>query len=220
MSIVKVRRGPSSGLRFLEHSWLLFPFLAGATLRLRHLWDQPLLDDETAAVRAVLTMEPTALLSTFARQDFCRTTAAIARLLYEAGLPLSEWMFRLPGLLAGLATMILLPLTARRLHGNRLEAQIFAWLLAISPLLIVYSRIARSYMPMILLAALSTLQLVRALPSERLPPFLGAAILGLGAVWFHPISVPFLLGVFATGGVVLFIDRSSRAEEASQDRHH
>ena len=83
----------------------------------------------------------------------CSSTSAFPTTAFRSGiydwmlahwLGLSETAMRLPMLLSGLATLVLFPLFAARRFGYPVAA-LFAVLLAISPLLVLYSRMARPY---------------------------------------------------------------------------
>src|SRR5262249_2941301 len=109
---------------------------------------------------------------------------AFYKLWGMAGGGLSEMVIRAPVLLAGLALLGALPWAlARRLPARTLAA--YLWLLALSPLLIAYSRIARSYLPLVLFGLLAVLAFERFWHHGGWKP--AAAYVGLGAlaVWFH-----------------------------------
>ena len=197
----------------LPNFWLIAPFLLGTALRLWYLHDQPLLDDEVAAVRHTLALGPAQLLVTFDRQDIFRPVAAVARWLLERGVPLNEWTFRAPAVVAGLAALLVLPAAVERRYG-RSVANLFAWLLVVSPMLVLYSRIARSYLPAALLSALAVLRLTQAQRSPDRRPFLEAALLSVLAAWSLLLSVPFLAGAFFAVAIRVFLDRTSSGTAA------
>jgi hypothetical protein len=191
--------------------WLL-PVAAGAVPRLYRLGGQVLGGDELHAVRAALTHPLGALLATYQPTDTSLPLAALDRLLIDHGVPLSEALLRLPALAAGLLAppllALALALSAPGLsRGTRL---LWCWFLALSPLLVLYSRIARSYMPVVLLSAGAVLAFARWWPpagelasSGRGRP--GAALayvlLAALAVWFHLGAAPFVAAplLFALG---------------------
>jgi hypothetical protein len=110
------------------------------------------------------------------------------------GWGLSEIAMRLPMLLCGLVTLVVLPLyVAPRL--GRTTAAVFALLLAISPLLVVYSRLARPYAITLLLGWIAHAAFQRYHSSTRRHMAAGllygaAATL---AIWLHPVAAPFVL---------------------------
>ncbi len=119
---------------------------AGIALRFWNLRDQVLGGDELHAVRAALAQPLPALLTTYQLADSCIPLTALDRLLLDHGLALDEWRLRLPVLACGLAALAVLPALAHRRLAPAARP-LFAVLAAISPLLVLYSRIARSYMP-------------------------------------------------------------------------
>ena len=115
----------------------------GAALRLDQFAMQVLLDDEWHAVHQVLRRAPAAIVLELGHADY-----GIPLALYDWALArtigLSETAMRLPMMLCGLATIVVLPLAVAARIG-RAQTLAFALLLAISPLLVAYSQIARPY---------------------------------------------------------------------------
>jgi hypothetical protein len=179
------------------------PFVAGAVLRLWNLRDQILGGDETHAIRAALNFTLPKILVTYQVSDNCIPLTALYRLFMAAGVPMTEMAFRLPVLLCGLAALLALPAA---LEGRVGKGTILAyrWLVALSPALVLYSRIARSYMPMVLFS-FGAVMAFEAWWRTRSWRSGGAyVLLGALAVWFHlgagPIvAAPFL---FAAGEVL------------------
>jgi hypothetical protein len=192
--------------------------LAGAGLRLLNLRDQVLGGDELHAVRAALSQPLPALLTTYQLADSCIPLTALDRLLLDHGVALDEWRLRLPVLASGLAALLVLPALVRRRLAPA-AWPLFCALVALSPLLVLYSRIARPYMPATLLAFAACLAFESAtrpvaatVLDERArlagDPAAGwqregaaAAYVALGAlaIWFHlgaapVVSVPLLFG--------------------------
>jgi hypothetical protein len=178
--------------------WLLPPFVIGAALRLFHLAPQVLDGDEVHAVRAAVAMPLRAILTTYQESDNCIPLSALFRALLSSGVRLSEMGFRAPSILCGLLLLALLPLGAmRRLpRGATPVAVLFAWLLALSPLLVFYSRIARSYLPMTFFALAAAAAF--AAWWRTLKPAFGAAYVVLGglAVWLHLGAAPIVAAPF------------------------
>jgi hypothetical protein len=191
--------------------WLL-PFLAGAALRLWNLPQQILGGDEVHALRAALNLSLPEILVTYQTTDNCIPLTALDKLLMAAGLPITEMALRLPVLLCGLAALLALP-AAFAGRVSRGTVLVYRWLVAISPALVLYSRIARSYMPMVLFAfgAVMAFELWWRTRS-RLAGAAYVLLAGL-AVWLHlgagPIvAAPFL---FAAG------DALARRRELGRD---
>jgi hypothetical protein len=198
-----------SSLKRLAAVGLLPPVLLGAALRLYHLAPQVLDGDEVHAVRAAVALPLGTILTTYQESDNCIPLTALFRLLLSGGVRLSEISFRVPSIVCGLLLLLLLALLPLGLLSRfpRGVALAFAWLLALSPLLVFYSRIARSYLPMTL-CALAAAAAFAAWWRTLRPRFAVAYVLLSGlAVWLHlgaaPIvAAPFLfaLGDLAWGG--------------------
>lgn len=171
---------------------LALAFAAGATLRLWNLSGQVMGGDELHAVRAALQRPVSGILFTYQVSDNCIPLTLFDRLVLDTGWPLSEMVVRLPVLLAGLAMLVLGPWWAWRRLGPG-PAVVFAWLLALSPALVFYSRVARSYMPVALLgcAAVAAFEAWQRRGGWRL----AAAYVACAAVavWFHLGAAPLVL---------------------------
>lgn len=175
---------------------LLLALAAGAVLRLWNLPAQVMSDDELHAVRAALGNPISSILVTYQRVDNTIPLTALYRFLLDRGIKLSEMTVRMPAVLSGLALLALAPWwVARRLGWG--TAAVFAALLAVSPGLVFYSRIARSYAPIVLLGfcALVAFEAWWRRPDDWRR---GAAyvVLAALAVWFHLGAAPFVVSPF------------------------
>jgi hypothetical protein len=205
---------------------------AGVVLRLWNLRDQVLGGDELHAVRAALAQPLPALLTTYQLADSCIPLTALDRLLLDHGVALDEWRLRLPVLACGFAALLVLPALARR-HLTAAGWALYSALVAVAPLLILYSRIARSYMPATLLAFVA----VMAFERWWAPPGGAAAVAGSGpaapswqpamvyvgsaalAVWFHLGMAPMVVAplLFAAAELAL-TGGAGRGSGLSSDR--
>lgn len=166
--------------------------LLGTWLRLDQFFVQTLLDDEWHTVHQLVRSVPAQFLLTLGIADHSIAMTAYNWLLLET-IGLSETGMRLPSLLAGLASMPLLPLLMRGTLGWRVAA-VGVLLVAVSPLLINYSRMARPYALTLLLSFAVLALLARAIAGARARwGLVAAAALAAGlAVWLHALTVPFL----------------------------
>lgn len=188
---------------------VLAAFLLGALLRLWNLGPQVMSDDELHAVRAALGNPVSSILVTYQRTDNTIPLTAIYRVLLDCGVKLTEWTVRLPAVISGLLLLAVAPLWAARRFGWR-TATVFAFLLAVSPGLVFYSRIARSYAPIVLLGfgALACFEAWWRRPEEwRLGA--GYVVLAALAAWFHLGAAPFVVSpfLFAAGDGLIQRDR-------------
>jgi hypothetical protein len=192
--------------------WWWLPFLLlGTALRVFHLRQQVLEGDELHAVRAAASASLGAILGAYREADICIPLTALDRALMDAGCRLSEMGFRLPSVLAGAGALLLLPrLAAGRL--GRGGAGLYACLLAVSPLLVFYSRIARPYMPMTLAALLA----VAAFSAWwRTGAWRFAAVYVVAAalaVWLHLAAAPFVAAPFLCAAVDVVVPAAARGK--------
>ena len=124
-------------------SMLLGIFLAGSIVRLYRIADQVVIDDEWHALNAVQYHDFAWIFTHFGGADHSIPLALLYEFQYQL-IGLNEILMRWPMLLAGCAGLLLIPHLMRH-WLNRPERLVLAALLAISPLLIYYSRFARPY---------------------------------------------------------------------------
>ncbi len=194
--------------------WLLAAAIAaGAWIRLDQFAAQVLIDDEWHAVHQVLLHSPLEMFRDFGFADYSIPLGILD--WYESrAFGLSELAMRWPMLLCGLATLVLFPLyVAPRI--SRATALSFAALLAISPLLVVYSRMARPYGITLLLGFIAHAAFQRFHDRDGGGAAAGATYVSTAAlsIWLHPISAPFVLAPLVWA---LF---SRRARPPAQRRH-
>lgn len=184
--------------------WLLPPFLAGALLRLWNLPDQILGGDEIHALRAAVNLPLREILTSYQQTDNCIPLTALYKVLMGWGVPLSEMVVRLPVVLCGLAALLAMPLAFAGRVGRRV-AVLFAWLLAVSPSLVLYSRIARSYLPIVLLGFGAVVAFEVWWRTRSRLAGVGYVVLGALAIWFHLGAGPFVASpfLFAVGDLAL-----------------
>jgi len=162
--------------------------VAGSALRLHQLRDQVLVDDEWHALHALLAGSPLDVLRSFGTTDHS-IPLTLWDMLLEHTVGLTELGMRLPSLAAGIATLVVVPWLLRDVVGARASVAL-AWLLAIAPLHVFFSRYARPYEPAMLASSVALLGLYLATRKER--PWLRRAALA-GAVvapWLLPVVLP------------------------------
>lgn len=175
---------------------------AGGFLRLYRLGSQVLLGDELHAVRAVVSVPLPEILVRFSETDVCLPLAGLARLLLDRGRLLSETVFQAPVVAAGILLLVVAPLAVRRVAAPG-AALVFPWLLALSPGLVLWSRIARSYAPAILLAFAAAAAFFAWWRTGRGRWAAAYAVLGALAVWFSLVVAPVVGAPLLFGGLRL-----------------
>jgi hypothetical protein len=165
-------------------------------LRLAWLLRQVVSGDELHAVRVVLTEPLRQVLVTYHGSDNCLPLSAVYSLLIRLGVPLSELAMRLPVLLSSVAALVVVPLLVERVTDRR-TALTLGWLMAVSPPLVLYARIARPYGVLVLLGSVTVAVLWRW--SRRPTLITGAAagvLVGLTG-YVHLGALPFVLSPLA-----------------------
>ena len=187
---------PTGSASRLGWTALLLPVLVGAVIRLWNVRDQVLGDDELHAVRAATSMRLGSVLTTYHESDHSIPLTALYRGFIDLGGVLSETGMRVPILLCSIALPLLAPRLVAPLCGARV-ALLWSWALALSPLLVLYGRMVRSYAPVVLLATCGVIALLRFMRGERLA--LGGlyALCAALAIWLHPGAGPFVVAPLA-----------------------
>jgi hypothetical protein len=179
--------------------------LVGAGLRLFRLDQQVLTGDELHGLNGALARTTAEIVRewTYFGADYCIPLTALTRIAMDAGLVVDEALLRAPVLLAGIATVCVLPALWMRSVGGR-SAALMAWLLALSPLLVLYGRIARSYAPAVLLAWAAVAAFELAWRAHSRAAAVAYATCAALAVYFHLGTAPLVLAplVWAAGTLV------------------
>lgn len=180
--------------------WMLFVIVLGGYLRFWHLSSQALLDDEWHALNFVLNRSFTDVLI---QQGLGANSIPVNiyswLILHSTGW--SEPLLRIPSIVSGIAALIVIPLLVHRIWGNSV-ACITAALLAVSPVVIFYSRITRPYAPAMFLATVSILLIFSWLNTAKRRDLLLSVICGSLAIYYHlyaviPVGIPFVVALVA-----------------------
>jgi hypothetical protein len=118
-------------------------FVVGTLLRLYQLGAQILCEDEWHPIHSVLGLGYRDIFSHFGSADVSIPLTLLDKAAADT-VGLSEWILRAPVLAFALGSLVVFPLLVRRYHG-RAVGTAMAWLLAIWPIHVYYSRIARPY---------------------------------------------------------------------------
>jgi hypothetical protein len=198
-------------------AWSTLPFvLLGIWFRVWDLGQQPVLGDEMHALKSAAG-EGATLGTILAERGFPDVSIPLGLwnylLLNTVGL--ADWGRRLPMLVSGILFLVLLPHLIQRQLGAQC-AIIATGLAALSPVLIVFSRFARPYMPVTLLSLLALHFWLRHIEGKRyawsqalLATILGAAL--------TPICLPALGSLAVTAVTLRFI--KNRRLGKSRDTH-
>ena len=193
----------------LFYSFLGLAVILGAFLRIYLLPDQIILDDEMHALHALANHSYLFICTHFFPQNISTPLALIYKATGDM-IGLNEFTMRLPTLLTGIAIIIVLPLFLKGIL-NASSALICAYLLAISPILINYSRIARPYSIVVFLVMVSIFSFYRWLLENKTRWALTFVISSILSLYFHFLCAP---AIFATGafGLLKSIRKSNRTQ--------
>lgn len=181
---------PACGL----HSLFFCAILAGLWLRVTQLPQQMLFGDEWHAICTAARATFGEILTSFGRSDHSIPIALHAKLLMDT-VGLSEWGIRIPFLAAGTLSILVLPLLVRH-DVDRSSRVLFAWLLALSPTLVFYSRNARPYAVVVLLAFSAIIFFLRWWVEGKMHDALLYIVLTAVAAYLSVVMLPFLLTPF------------------------
>ena len=158
-------------------------------LRAQQLGRQVVIDDEWHAIHKLLASGYGGIVASFGQVDHSIPLTLLYKLAADT-VGLGEGILHLPPMIAGLATVALLTAWAWKRLGPEV-ALVFGWLLAASPLLVEFSRYARPYAFVVLLAAIAYIAADRWWKREggrgALAAWLACALL---ATWLHPLAGP------------------------------
>lgn len=181
--------------------------VAGAWLRLQQVGAQVLIDDEWHAVHQFVARTPGELFLDFGYADYSIPLGLLGWLEAQ-WFGVSELTLRGPMLACGLLTLVALPLYVVPRLG-RPTAALFALLLAVSPLLVIFSRMARPYAATLLVGWVAHAAYQRFADAGRergridvvaAATYAAAAAL---ATWLHPVIGPFVVAPLVWGFVAL-----------------
>lgn len=196
----------------LARAWpFVPPVLLGVFLRMFGLSGQILLDDEWHSLNFIQDKSFLEVLGTHGIGANCIPQNLINWIwLHTVGW--SEPLLFLPSVLFAAAGLLLFPVLVARLAG-RAVALFFAWLLAISPCLIFYSRIVRPYSMVLFFGFLALLGLALWTREGKTRWWLAYALSGFAAIYFHlyaalPVLAPLAALFFLT------LRRAGRAADA------
>lgn len=191
-----------TGSRAIGVGMVVILVLAGWVLRLEQFTAQVLLDDEWHAVHQLLAgRTPAELFRTFGHADYSIPLGLLYGL--ESRLfGLSELAMRWPMLLSGLLTLPLFAAWAWK-RTTPLATVVFTGLLALSPLLLLYSRVARPYAITLLLSWVALYAFYRWFTAAHDGIRWGVfyALAAALCAWLHPVTGPFLVAPFVLEGV-------------------
>ena len=181
--------------QMLRREWILLgAVIFGAVLRLYQLPGQLLFGDEWHAIFTAINSDYSQIVSNFGLSDRSIPITLYYKFAMNS-VGLEEWVIRAPFFLSGTLTILVLPLLVRSLVG-RFTSNLFAWLLALSPPLIFYSRFARSYSISLFCGFVAVIVFFRWWMAPNWRPAILYVILAAASAYLLLVTLPFVLGPF------------------------
>lgn len=190
-------------------AWLAFAsfLVLGVWLRCWAVGDQIVSDDEMHSLNALQWDSPWTIFTTFYEADIS-TPMTLIQMGIGATTGLSEVTARGPMLVAGIATLVILPWFAWREFGP-VVALIYAGLLSISPLLVFYSRWGRPYMITALLCGVAYFAFLRWWRTRERGAGAAYVLASALAAWFSVPAAPSVATPLAVGVVLALAEQSA-----------
>lgn len=161
---------------------------AGAALRVYQLPQQIVADDEWHAIHKLLESDYGGILKSFGANDHSIPLTLLYKVASDT-IGLSELVMRVPVLLTGIALVSIFPLAVFPMVGRR-TSEVFAWLVALSPLLIHFARTARPYGLTVALVPLALWTAWRWWRGNRVADAVLCALLIAASGYLHLASLP------------------------------
>jgi hypothetical protein len=169
-------------------------FLIGVWLRFRGIGAQIVFSDEIHALNAVRDHGYRYLFTHFAIYDACIPLTVYYRVLL-GNVGLNELSIRLPSLLAGCATILLVALFAWRRFGP-VTSLLASGILALSPYHVYLSREARPYPIVIFLILVAIAAVVHWTETSSPRALLATAPVSFLAIYFHLLALPLVAALY------------------------
>lgn len=195
MTVTRFRRAASAAAA-LGFCW----FVAGAWLRYYQLGLQILVEDEWHALHKILHSGFADIYQSFGRSDHSIPLALYDRWLMLHG-GLTEWTMRMPMFASGIALLAVAPLLIGR-DSDRATRALWAGLLAVSPLLVYFSKIARPYSITVLAVFIAVIAVRRWWRHGGTGLAIGYVAGASTAAWLHPVTLGFTLLPLSYFGVL------------------
>ena len=196
MTFSRIRRAAPAAAAALGICW----FVAGAWLRYYQLDLQILVEDEWHALHKILRSGFADIYQSFGRSDHSIPLALYDRWLMLHG-GLTEWTMRMPMFASGIALLAVAPLLIRR-DADRATRALWVGLLAVSPLLVYFSKIARPYSITVLAVFIAVIAVRRWWRDGGLGSAVAYVAGASTAAWLHPVTLGFTLLPLAYFGVL------------------
>jgi len=174
---------------------LILAIILGAFLRLYQLAGQIIGDDEWHAIGVAINRSFKYIFTHFHDADNCIPLTLYYKLLIET-LGLNEFGLHSLQLISGILSLIVFPLIIRSVFNQKVTI-IFSWLLAISPLLVFYSRYARPYMIVVFLSFISIFSFYFWIQKRDIFYVIAYVILAVLASYFNLASSAFVAAPLA-----------------------
>jgi hypothetical protein len=193
------RARPDEPRAFAWYALLIAALLVGTALRAWQLDIQILIDDEWHAVHKLLRSSAVDIFTHFGYADYSIPLTLYFALLRRT-IGLSEWGMHVPSLVAGVGLLLVGPRLLARSCSLPVRAT-WALLVAISPLLVYHSKVARPYALTSVLTFVAIIAFRHWWLDRRRRDAWTYVAAALAAGWLHVITLPFTLLPFVYYGL-------------------
>ncbi|MBF0486717.1 MAG: hypothetical protein HQK98_01020 [Nitrospirae bacterium] len=162
-----------------------------AALRFYQITYQVIADDEWHSIHKIFNLTILGIISNPGETTDSVPLTVFYKLMLDHVI-LSEWVMQGPSLLFGMLAVIVLPIAARTVVG-RGASLVFAWLIAISPLMIFYARLARPYAFIPVLALGGVMAFLKWRGGDGKKWAVIYVICAVAAPYLHLTALPFLI---------------------------
>src|SRR5579863_7770658 len=167
---------------------IILVILVSVFLRAHAIGTQLVFADEIHALTILPNHHYRYLFTHFSVNDACIPLTVYDRLLMDT-VGLNEWLMRLPSIISGVATIVLLAAFARHRYGP-MESWLASGLLAFAPYHVYLSREARPYPIAVFFLLVALFAVFRHDEAPNLRFSLLAAVASFLAVYFHLLALP------------------------------
>jgi len=171
--------------------WLFGALLIGAYLRLVGIGSQIVWADEWWPLKIATRYPFSYIFSHYHISDNCIPLTVLYRIFLKT-IGLNDVTFRLPQLVTGIAAVAVFPLLLKDACG-KIAAIIFSYLIALSPLLIFFSRHARPYSIIVFLGFISIIAFYRWIRTKDRRYAALYAVTAVLTPYFHPYGISVII---------------------------
>lgn len=187
---------------------LITAIVCGAFLRFYQLSAQILVGDEWHAIKKALSSSYLDIITSFGVADHSIPITLYFKFLIDT-VGLTEWAVKAPFLFFGVLAVIVLPISIRCLF-NRYTSNVFACLIALSPILILFTRLARPYIFTVFLGFIAVIHFYLWWETNDKKHAIVYVLCTMACGVLLLVHLPFILGPFLFCFIAVIIGESKK----------